>query len=231
MKKYRFVYFDLDSTLWDYESNATLALSAIYKNYNLEKYYPLFSQFKMLFFKYNEILWEEYREGRVNKDVLRTKRFEMCFNELGFKEPELSIELNTQFLSISPRSEALMPGTIEVLEYLKAQKYRLFIITNGFTHIQKLKIKHSGLESYFEKMFTSDSVGAHKPHKNMFEYCIKSVNARKAESIMIGDDLRVDILGAKAFGMDQVYYNPSKALHSELITYEIRHLLELKKIL
>jgi putative hydrolase of the HAD superfamily len=65
----------------------------------------------------------------------------------------------------------------------------------------------------------------------MFDYCIKSVHARKAESIMIGDNLKVDILGAKACGIDQVYYNPGKLAHSEQITYEIEHLLELKKIL
>ncbi|HEX2935481.1 MAG TPA: YjjG family noncanonical pyrimidine nucleotidase [Bacteroidales bacterium] len=231
MKKYRYVYFDLDSTLWDYENNATKALSVLYEKYVLEKYFQVFAQFRMLFFKYNEILWEDYREGRLQKDLLRTRRFEMCFNEVGFEDPGLSEELNTEFLNISPRSEALMPGTLEILEYLREKKYRLFIITNGFTHIQKLKIKHTGLEGFFEKMFTSDNVGAHKPHRSMFDYCIKSVHAKKAESIMIGDDLKVDILGAKACGIDQVYYNPSKLIHSEVITYEIEHLLDLKKIL
>ncbi len=231
MKKYRFVYFDLDSTLWDYESNATKALSILYEKYMLEKYFQTFAQFKMLFFKYNEFLWDEYREGRIKKDLLRTKRFELCFNEVGIENPELSDELNTEFLSISPRSEVLMPGTLEILDYLRNKKYRLFIITNGFTHIQKLKIKHSGLEGFFEKMFTSDNVGAHKPHRNMFDYCIKSVHAKKAESIMVGDNLKVDILGAKACGIDQVYYNPGKLAHSEQITYEIEHLLDLKKIL
>jgi putative hydrolase of the HAD superfamily len=107
----------------------------------------------------------------------------------------------------------------------------MFIITNGFTHVQKLKVKHAGLEGYFERMFTSDNVGAHKPNRSMFAYCIQSVNARKSESLMIGDNLKVDILGAKNFGIDQVYYNPGKLSHSENVTFEIEHLLELKNIL
>lgn len=231
MKKYRFLYFDLDSTLWDYENNASSALAVLFERFDLERYFNFFSHFNVLFFKFNDLLWDNYREGRISKELLRTQRFALCFKEAGYNEPELPVKLNEAFLQICPRSEKLMPGTIEILEYLKSKKYRMFIITNGFTHIQKLKVKHTGLEGYFERMFTSDNVGAHKPNRNMFAYCIQSVNARKSESLMIGDNLKVDILGAKNFGIDQVYYNPGKLSHSENVTFEIEHLLELKNIL
>jgi putative hydrolase of the HAD superfamily len=167
----------------------------------------------------------------VQKDVLRTLRFDLCFKDAGFGNSGLSVSLNDEFLDLCPKSPGLMPGTIEILDYLKTNKYRMYIITNGFTQIQELKMTHSGLANYFEKMFTSDNVGAHKPNREMFEYCLKSVNAKKKESLMIGDDLPVDIMGAKKFGLDQVYYNPQGISHNEKVTYEIRHLLELKTIL
>lgn len=231
MKKYQFLFFDLDRTLWDYENNAAAALHQLFANYNLQKYFPEFAVFINLFSKYNDFLWEEYREGRVHKDVLRILRFELCFKELGFEEPDLSRILNSDFLDISPKSSRLIPGTLEVLDYLKSKKYKLYIITNGFTQIQEVKMKYSGLDNYFDKMFTSENVGSHKPSKEMFDYCIKSVNAKKRESLMIGDDLKVDIIGARNNHIDQVYYNPEGIEHTEKVTYEIRNLLELKTIL
>lgn len=231
MKKYNFLFFDLDRTIWDYETNAANALTILFAKYNLLKYFPDAEFFIAVFSKYNDYLWEEYREGRVHKDKLRVLRFEMCFKEAGFDEPELSEKLNTEFLEISPKSEKLMPGAIEILDYLKNKGYRMYIITNGFTPIQHIKMKYSGLEKYFDKMFTSENVGSHKPNKDMFEYCIKSVNARKSESLMIGDDFPVDIVGARNFGIDQVFYNPTAITYTEKVTFEIKHLLELKKIL
>jgi putative hydrolase of the HAD superfamily len=231
MKKYCHLYFDLDRTLWDYENNAAKALLFLFDKYNLKLYFADFEYLRSLFSKYNDFLWEEYREGRVHKEVLRILRFELCFKEAGYDQSSLSAALNTEFMDISPKLTGLMPGTFELLDYLKEKKYRLYIITNGFTRIQEIKMKFSGLSPYFEKLFTSENVGSHKPHRDMFEYCIKSVNAKKDQSLMIGDDLKVDILGAKSFGIDQVFYNPDGLPHSEKITYEIRHLLELKDIL
>jgi putative hydrolase of the HAD superfamily len=231
MKKYRNIYFDLDRTLWDYENNANEALFQLFQKYTLKDYFIDFEQFKCLFSKFNDFLWDEYREGRVHKDILRVLRFELCFKEVALNEPSLSVILNNEFLDICPKSDRLMPGALELLNYLKNKKYRLFIITNGFTQIQEIKLRYSGLDTYFEKMFTSENVGSHKPNRDMFEFCIKSVNARKKESLMIGDDLKTDILGAKGFGIDQVFYNPDRLPHSEKVTYEIMHLSELKEIL
>ena len=48
---------------------------------------------------------------------------------------------------------------------------------------------------------------------------------------MIGDDLPVDILGAKAIGMKQVYFNPHQEAHQEELTHEITCLSELMTLL
>jgi putative hydrolase of the HAD superfamily len=107
----------------------------------------------------------------------------------------------------------------------------LYVLTNGFTQIQELKMESSGLNVYFEKMFTSENTRSYKPKRSIFEYAVKSVNARKVESLMIGDDLEADIIGAREFGMDQVFFNPAKMAHNESVTYEISDLLALKNIL
>ena len=57
------------------------------------------------------------------------------------------------------------------------------------------------------------------------------MGARKSESMMIGDDLHVDIKGAKNFGMDQVFFNRKRISHDIETTYEINELKELMLIL
>ena len=69
-----------------------------------------------------------------------------------------------------------------------------------------------------------------KPLKGIFEYAITAAGANLDESIMIGDALEADIMGAQKFGMDQVYFNPNKKVHTETPTYEIICLSELKQL-
>jgi putative hydrolase of the HAD superfamily len=49
--------------------------------------------------------------------------------------------------------------------------------------------------------------------------------------MMIGDDLNVDILGAKAFGMDQIYVNFDKLKHQESPSFEVNGLKQIESIL
>jgi putative hydrolase of the HAD superfamily len=231
MIKYRHLFFDLDRTLWDYDTNAEEALEEIFETFDLLPLCKSFRNFHASFIKYNDILWEDYREGRIQKDLLRVRRFELLLQEFGSSDTCLAEQLNEKFLNISPYKSRLIPGAMEALRYLKDRKYRLYILTNGFTRIQTIKIESSGLDVFFEKMFTCENTNSYKPKRAIFEYALSSVHARKGESLMIGDDLKVDIVGASDFGIDQVFFNPERTRHNEKVTYEIRELTELMGIL
>ena len=109
----------------------------------------------------------------------------------------------------------------------------MYIISNGFVEIQQLKLSRSGLLPYFDRCYFSEHIGAHKPAKLFFDYAIKSSNALKKQSLVIGDNFEADILGAKNAGIDQAYYNP----HSSdeplpfVPTYQITNLQELIPII
>ena len=85
----------------------------------------------------------------------------------------------------------------------------LFVITNGFKEVQKDKLNNSGLLHYFSRVFISEDIKAPKPNIEIFEYAIKSSNARKKNSLVVGDDWESDITGALNFGIDAVYFCPS----------------------
>lgn len=228
--KYKHIYFDLDRTIWDFDQNAQETFHDIYTKYELEKIFKNFDNFYLTYVGHNERLWKKYREGKIKKSILSYKRFSLTLEEFGVNDDELAKQIAQDYITISPTKKRLFPFAVETLEYLH-KKYKLYIITNGFNEVQFTKLKNSELDKYFSKVFTSEDAGAQKPNPLIFENAIKSVNARKKESIMIGDDLEADILGAKKFGLDQVFFNPFKKDHKEEITHEIESLKELQEIL
>jgi len=231
MTSYQHLFFDLDRTLWDYDKNSREALAEILENHGLIPMLQSFENFLTIFNRHNEEVWEEYKKGLISKEELRNKRFELTLKAYGMNDPPLAQKLNDDFLILSPKKTHLIEGAIDLLTYLKSKHYHLYILTNGFTYIQLTKMKESGLTIYFDQIFTSDKLGHTKPQRKMFEYAIKSVNAKKNRSIMIGDELQTDIIGAQNFGIDQVYFNPLNAPHDKHPTYEISNLAELKVLL
>ena len=230
MNKYKHIYFDLDRTIWDFDKNTYDSFQDIFEKYNLEKIFKTFDNFYNSYVKHNDILWNDYREKKIKKSILSYKRFSLTLEEFGVDDDELAKKIAHDYINISPTKKQLFPYAHETLEYLH-KKYKLYIITNGFNEVQFTKLKNSDLDKYFLKVFTSEDAGAQKPNPLIFQHALKNVNASKKESIMIGDDLQVDVLGAKNFGLDQVFFNPERKEHKEEISYEINSLNELLEIL
>lgn len=205
-KKYTHLFFDLDNTLWDFKANSYLALESAYKKY-IDKSGHGFLEFNTEYNKNNSALWQKYRQKEVAKKELVNLRFSLTCEALkiDFKDFE---EINAFYLEQMALQETLSEGAFDVLEQLKKKGFKLYIITNGFTEVQYKKLKNSGIRDFFEKVFVSEEIEAPKPSKEIFEHAIKSANAPKKSSIMIGDDWESDIMGALRFGIDAVYFNP-----------------------
>ena len=210
MKKYTHIFFDLDNTLWDFKRNSRLAMESTYAHFNLSGQGIVFDQFFQVYSDFNHKLWEAYRNKEIKKKELTGQRFLLTFEKLGIKAIDPH-EMNDHYLAEMPGQKVLTPGAIEVLDYLKKKKYQLFIITNGFKEVQHHKLQSAGLAPYFEKVFISEEVKCPKPGKAIFEHAIRSANAKKERSLMVGDDWDVDIMGAVAFGISAVFYAETDA--------------------
>jgi len=230
MNKYKHIYFDLDRTLWDFDNNARETFIEIYTNRNLEPIFGNFETFFSTYNHYNDLLWKDYREGKIEKSVLSYKRFTLTLNDFGVNDDELAKKIAADYITISPTKKRLFPYVHETLDYLSG-KYQLHIITNGFNEVQYTKLKNSNLDKYFKNVFTSEDAGAQKPSSIIFEHALKLSHANRNESLMIGDDLEVDVLGARNVGLDQIFFNPEQIKHNEKVTYEILSLKELQEIL
>jgi putative hydrolase of the HAD superfamily len=235
--KYRHLFFDLDHTLWDFDSNARSTLEELYAKLELgTRGVHDFSLFHTKYLEHNERLWEKYRKGEIRQEELRTKRMSLSLLEFKIADDLLAKEMGALFLELLPTRNILFPGTLETLGYLHEKGYRLHLITNGFEATQHHKLQYSGLKPFFTEVITSEGSNSLKPQKEIFEYAFRKTGATPAESIMIGDSMEVDILGAVNAGMHQVHINylsrERMALPNQSFpTHTIYQLDELREIL
>ncbi len=228
---YEHIFFDLDHTLWDLETNSRETLNELFTEHELtEKGIASPEDFIKEYHHINERMWEEYRKGLIDKETLRYARFHEAFQLFGINDKPLAERFGKDYVENGPLKTNLFPHTIEVLEYLQ-KKYSLHIITNGFEEVQHIKMKHSGIEGYFLNTITSEAAGFKKPDIRIFEYALKTADARVENSLMIGDNLEADIIGAREAGLHQLLFNPKGESHGEEITYEIKSLKELFDLL
>ncbi|MBL7889077.1 MAG: YjjG family noncanonical pyrimidine nucleotidase [Bacteroidia bacterium] len=228
---YQHIFFDLDRTLWDFETNSHETLIELIDKYKLvEKGISSPITFINEYYTINDTLWEEYRQGKIDKEHLRFERFKRALDKYEIFDRKLIEDFGNDYVYLSPLKTNLLPHTEEILDYLKS-KYVLHIITNGFEEVQHIKLKNSGIDHYFSEIITSERAGYKKPDKRIFDFSVSIADTQVEKSIMIGDSLDADILGAKNAGMHQIFFNPNEEDHSEEITHEISSLKELRDLL
>ncbi len=230
MKKYKHIFFDLDRTLWDFEQNSRQALEEIFEKYKLHLSIS-FEDFLSFYKKLNNELWELYSQEKITKESLRFQRFYKSLTHFGVEEYSLIHWVANDYVNLSSTKNNVLPHTHELLEYLLEKKYALHIITNGFEEVQYVKLKNCKLEKYFTEIITSERAGYKKPDKRIFDFSLEITQAQAHEAIMIGDNYKADIQGAKNANMAHVFFNPELEVHSHEVMHEISSLIELKQIL
>lgn len=212
--KYKHLFFDLDHTLWDFKTNSELAMKQCLAQSQLLSNLPSFADFFSFYEQVNDRLWEEYRQGTTTKAELTMRRFAEPFQHFGLQQdPE---QVNSLYLDLMGQQTQLFSGCVEMLEQLKAKGFMLHIISNGFIEVQNNKLQSANIAHYFQSVTLSEIVGSPKPKPDVFAYALKNSNARKSQSIMIGDDWRNDVLGALNFGIDAILFQEQDASYPEI---------------
>ena len=229
--KYKDIFFDLDNTLWDFDYNSKNVLNCIYEKFDLKKHGVISKKkFINVYKNINASLWYKYREGLITKDSLRHQRFFKTLIFFNIEDRDLSDKIGNFYIVNSPSQTKLMDGAKDVLFNLNLH-YNLHIITNGFKEVQYIKLKKSGIYSFFKKIIVSEDVGVLKPNKKIFQYALKICNTNPQEALMIGDDFVSDVKGAQSLGIDQVFFDYKHTMKKSDSTFTIFHLKELENIL
>lgn len=210
---YQFLLFDLDHTLLDFASDEESALTTLLVEAGVSN----IAAYKAYYIPMNQVLWQDLSAGLITKKELIDTRFAKLFAHFGQEVDGRDMaERYQHFLS---QEGHVFPGVRDFLQTLREQGYHLFGATNGVTYIQKGRLAQSQLVSFFDHVFISDELGAHKPEKAFFTYIANTIPGFEAQkALMIGDSLLADIKGGQDSGIDTIWYNPENQANTTSVT-------------
>jgi len=218
--KYKWLLFDADNTLFDYDKSEKFAFSEACKSFDIHVSYILIDRYKQI----NRYLWSELEKGNITSEKLRVKRFKFLFEDLNINVKAKAF--SNKYLDELSKTDFLIDGTLDVLNFLKG-KVELAIITNGIKFVQNGRLKASKLDVFFKEIIISEDVGISKPDKLFFDYTLNKINfTHKNEILIIGDSLSSDIQGGNNSDIDTCWFNPNESGNITSIkpTYEINKL-------
>lgn len=227
--KYTCLFLDLDNTVYDFSASSREAYSEVYRAMDYDRFFPSFDAYFALYEPRNAELWTLYNAGRITKEQLNAERYLHPLRMAGVEDAgKISQEFFRRAMEVLPTKGILVPHALDALRYLRP-RYRLYILSNGFTELQTRKMQSAGIAEFFDGVVLSEDVGINKPDRRLFDHALRVAGIPVAEALMIGDDFAVDIVGAHAAGWDQMYYNPRALTGLPFApTYEIRSLADIR---
>lgn len=234
--EYKDLFIDFDDTLYDTHGNAVVALSETFECFRLDRYFDNPQVFYDAYWTANIDLWTRYAKGEITRDYLIVERFRRPLSVGKGIEvtKELCLEMSGKFLDFCASKPGVIDGAHELMDYLKQKGYRMHMCSNGFHEVQYKKLAACGLRDYFDTIILSEDAGVNKPSSLYFDYALKVSGANKKDTLMIGDNLQSDIIGALNAGLDAMLFNrwqvPSQEFPQNL-TFAVETLSEIKMIL
>lgn len=235
MSKYTDLFIDFDDTLYDTHGNADIALVELYEHFNLSRYFRDVEEFTKPYWYSNVLLWSQYAKGEISREHLIVERFRRPL-AIGMGDnvsKEFCLEVSDWFLDCCADKPGVIEGANELMDYLRREGYRLHMTSNGFHEVQYRKLRASRLLEYFDTVVLSEDAGANKPAQAFFDYAFRTTGAKPGSTLMIGDNFVTDIMGAKAAGLDVMFFNqhPDEFTAPEPVEYEVHRLLDICHIL
>ena len=228
MQKIKAVFFDVDNTLLDFDKCAVYAIEHAFIDCGL----PFDKSYPDIFFKINKGLWLDIEKKIITFEQLQQMRFNKVFSAIGGIEYDGTIT-EARFRYHLKDAHFAFEGAIELVEYL-AKKYDLYVASNAIYDQQIRRLKNAGLLDNFKQVFVSETIGYAKPSKEFFDGCFNAIGGlNPAETVMIGDSLSADILGAYNYGMKSIWFNfENKVMPTDFAPdHVVEKLLQIKNIL
>ena len=201
--KYKFLLFDLDHTLLDFDAAEDIALTQLLEEEGVED----IQAYKDYYVPMNKALWKDLEQKKITKAELINTRFAKLFAHFGIEKDGSYLAERYQFF-LSKQGQTF-PGVEDLLRKLISQGYELYAATNGITYIQTGRLEQSGIAPFFKEIFISEQLHTQKPDAEFYEKIGARIpNFDKNHALMIGDSLSADIQGGQNAGIDTVWYNP-----------------------
>ena len=242
---YAHLFIDFDDTLYDTYGNAVIALRETFEHFGLGRWFTDPQVFYDAYWAANIDLWSHYSHGEITRDYLIVERFRRPLSSYDKASDKTTppweglgeafyLEMSDVFLGYCSNKPGVVDGAHELMDYLKGRGYRMHICSNGFHEIQYKKLAACGLRDYFDSIILSEDAGVNKPSPLYFDYALKVSGAKRESTLMIGDNLQTDVLGAMNAGLDAMLFNRwgvDLSQSAQAPTFAVESLRDIMKIL
>ncbi|MGI6280221.1 MAG: HAD-IA family hydrolase [Acutalibacteraceae bacterium] len=223
-REYRTLFFDLDDTLFDYTGDEKRCIEKVLHAHGVTPDFDIFEKY------YSLDDWQIFKLGSINPKTIISGRFARMLQIMNINDH--ASQMIDEFYEGMIASHSLKDFAIKLLEYLVKKHYKLYITANGYSDIQRKRIKDAKIEKYFNGIFISEEMNIRKPCKAFFDYIINRIPESNLKHILlIGDAPTADILGGINAKIDTAWLNNGICSCKYKYTYELKNLKELTSIL
>lgn len=229
MAKYRYLLWDIDGTILNFELAERAAIRSLFERFKLG---DCSDEMLMYYSQINKRYWQLMESGKIKKDKMLVERFVEFFSYKGINV-DIAAEFNKEYQIALCDTIVFNDDAMDIIKHQK-KTCKIIIVTNGTEVVQEKKLERSGLNDIVDNVFISELVGFEKPNIKFFEKVILEVGIKDLkEALIIGDSLTSDIQGGHNIGIDTCWYNPKNEENTTLLspTYTIRNLHELENII
>jgi putative hydrolase of the HAD superfamily len=160
-----------------------------------------------------EALWcryegddEELRAMREWSPGFRRGAWRAALEHQGVQDDELAAELGERFGEERRARHETFEDAAPALDALRGE-YRLALVTNGASCLQREKFEASGLTDHFEAVVVSGELRSAKPDPAVYAHALGALGAEPGDAVMVGDSLRNDVDGPVAAGLRGIWLN------------------------
>lgn len=228
MSKYKYLLWDIDGTILDFESAEKAAIKTLFERFNLGE---CSDEMIERYSKINRKYWQMLERGEMSKEKILVERFVEFFSKEGM-DAGISDSFNREYQLALGDTIVFCDDAMDIIKEQK-KKFEIVLVTNGTAVAQKKKLEKSGLQDIVNHIFISEIVGYEKPDINFFKKVISEFGINDlSEVLIIGDSLTSDIQGGYNAGIDTCWYNPKGIKNESSLspTYIIQNLHDLDSI-
>lgn len=228
MSKYKYLLWDIDGTILDFESAEKAAIKTLFEKFNLGE---CSDEMIERYSKINRKYWQMLERGEMSKEKILVERFVEFFSKEGM-DAGISDSFNREYQLALGDTIVFCDDAMDIIKEQK-KKFEIVLVTNGTAVAQKKKLEKSGLQDIVNHIFISEIVGYEKPDINFFKKVISEVGINDLSDVLIiGDSLTSDIQGGYNAGIDTCWYNPKGIKNESSLspTYIIQNLHDLDSI-
>ena len=224
---YKYLLFDADNTLLDFDAAEKQALRETLNASPLGFSDEIHSRYHII----NDNEWKKLERGETTREKLAVERFVRLYGEFGMDGNEYGAATAKIYTENLAHQYQLMPNAEQVLDTLSRKRYMIYIVTNGITKVQNSRLKNTPLEKFVLHSFISQEMSCAKPSPVFFDKVTEFIgDSDRTKYLVIGDSETGDIAGAVNAGMDSVRVTNGKDVQTAA-TYTVRELTELYNIL